>query len=415
MTPPSHRSSNGINQSHTVPSKYFCYYCPKENHKIYLSYQGIQMLEFNYKLNVEIIYPVLPLGYKIEIPEKGLEQKIGFSDYSEPIRKAFLWKAQMNLSTVEIAAKLAAMGFPITEKRLSELFRNPFYCGKIANALLDGEVIEGKHPKLISEEMFLKTNQVLEKNPQNYHWNDQNEQLPLRKNIICASCGTTMTGYLAKKKGKYYYKCNSKGCKNNRSALELHKKYETLLETYTLNPKFIGLFKKQLLHTYEFLNKNNQENISTVKKRSTEVKKKIEQLEEKFILGDIDRSLYDKFNMKYRTELSQIEKEIENSGETLSNSEKFINNSVEICSRINKIWCSGDYAQKVKLQKTMFPEGVMYDREKDEYRTSKVNSVIELISKQARVLESHKKREDDFFVNLPLVVAPGRIEPPTEV
>lgn len=143
------------------------------------------------------------------------------------------------------------------------------------------------------------------------------------------------------------------------------------------------------------------------------MKKKIEQLEEKFILGDIDRSLYDKFNMKYRTELSQIEKEIENSGETLSNSEKFINNSVEVCSRINKIWCSGDYAQKVKLQKTVFPEGVMYDREKDEYRTSKVNSVIELISKQARVLESHKKRKDDFFVNLPLLVAGSRIELPT--
>ncbi len=59
------------------------------------------------------------------------------------------------MSHVEIAKRLEEKGLNINAKRLTDLFRNPFYCGLMVNSLIPGEVIQGKHEALISKEIFL--------------------------------------------------------------------------------------------------------------------------------------------------------------------------------------------------------------------------------------------------------------------
>ena len=56
--------------------------------------------------------------------------------------------------------------------------------------------------------------------------------VPLKKHIICSECGKHMTGYEVKKKHLWYYKCNTQGCRCNKSAVEMHKKYDDLLLGY---------------------------------------------------------------------------------------------------------------------------------------------------------------------------------------
>jgi hypothetical protein len=72
------------------------------------------------------------------------------------------------LSNTEIATKLHGLGLRINKKRLSDLFRNPFYCGYISHSLLDGQVIKGTHWPLISDEVFLRANDMLKKNAIGY-------------------------------------------------------------------------------------------------------------------------------------------------------------------------------------------------------------------------------------------------------
>ena len=43
-----------------------------------------------------------------------------------------------------------------------------------------------------------------------------------------------MTEYEVKKKHLWYYKCNTQGCRCNKSAVEMHKKYDDLLLGYEL-------------------------------------------------------------------------------------------------------------------------------------------------------------------------------------
>ena len=47
---------------------------------------------------------------------------------------------------------------------------------------------------------------------------------------------------------------------------------------------------------------------------------------------------------------------------------------------MGKMWVSGNYHAKQKLQKLVFPVDVVYDKGNDDYRIEKVNSVFGLIT-----------------------------------
>lgn len=47
---------------------------------------------------------------------------------------------------------------------MSWIFRNFFYCGLLSHKLLEDQVVEGNHEKLISKEVFLKVNEMQNRN-----------------------------------------------------------------------------------------------------------------------------------------------------------------------------------------------------------------------------------------------------------
>ncbi len=55
------------------------------------------------------------------------------------------------------------------------------------------------------------------------------------------------------------------------------------------------------------------------------------------------------------------------------------------------MWRSADYDDKQKLQYLMFPEGLLYNKEKRGVRTPRVNSLFVLIASSVRVLEENNK------------------------
>ena len=51
-------------------------------------------------------------------------------------------------------------------QRVSDMFRNPFYCGLLAHSALEGELVEGIKEKATSKELFLQVNGIMDKNKQ---------------------------------------------------------------------------------------------------------------------------------------------------------------------------------------------------------------------------------------------------------
>ncbi len=108
------------------------------------------------------------------------------------------------------------------------------------------------------------------------------------------------------------------------------------------------------------------------------------------IQKEIIRSEYDRIKLfigvyqKYKTEL---EDEITNAVEEksklnleISNLNNKIDKCVEVIKNISKYWASGSIENRIKLQKLLFPSGIVIDPVKRQYRTSKINNVFSLIA-----------------------------------
>jgi site-specific DNA recombinase len=360
-------------------------------------------------------WPFLPpTGYTNENQGKTADQhKLVINDQGKLIKKAFEWKANEDLSLVEIAKRLNARGWNIESKRLSHYFLNPFYCGFIVSKLVPGILIEGKHPPLVSKNTFLKVHKNLEKFGGGYKIELEVDELPLKQFVKCEDCENSMTGYLVKNKGIHYYKCNTKGCGNNRSQKILHEKFECLLQSYLIDPKFIPILKKMFIYLLSSRTQLNENDKKALQVELASLKKKLENVEERFVNGEIDQVLYTKFRDKYRGSIQQIELELENCTNQLSNLEKSIDNLIKFTLDLPSLWRKANFRRKQRIQNLVFPGGIHYNRKNDNYRTPRINLLFSAIPYISMLVEGYKNGDFDILDKIPTWVVPLGIEPST--
>lgn len=351
-----------------------------------------------------------PIGYSSK-RENG-KRIIYVNENGKHIRKAFLWKANEGLTNEEIRVRLEKLGIKLPFQRISLMLKNPFYCGMLSHKALEGKVIEGKHEKLISKELFFKVNEVMSDNNNGYKVTIINEDLPLKRFIKCDTCSKYMRGYKASKNQEFYYKCNTIGCKNNKRADELHEQFKIQLSKYCLNSEKIknNLIKECMSYVYYNLTEQKTEEISVVEKQIIELQNKIEKAEERLFNGDITKEIFDKFSNNLKKELTELEQKTTKSKLQVSNLDLCVQKAIDLSTKLNAIWSSSDYVEKQKLQFLIFPEGIKYNKKNDECRTEKVNSVFSAITDIASVSENIKDKKNPEFLRDSLSVPRTRVE-----
>lgn len=358
-----------------------------------------------------------PLGYdqitrrKRSNTEMEQRQIITINEKGKLIRKAFYWKAEDHLTNSEIIVKLAALGLKISKQQFCKLISNPFYCGLMAHNVLGGEVVQGRHEGIVSKDIFLKANDV---HTRNGVWTKRRnfENVPLKNFMKCENCGSSYCGYLVKQKGLWYYKCNKTGCKCNRNANVINNLFLNELSKYSIDQKYIEPIKIAFKKYFESVTKVNESDIELLKVRLSETTKKIESIEERFAIGEIEKELFQKFIVKYRTEKVEILKEIENSSYKNSNLEKQLNKYCSILSNVATIWTSNDYRGKIELQELMFPKGIIYNRKNDSFRTEEINEVAFVLTELSSDIAGKNKGDEACFnTSSPSVHMKG-LEPP---
>lgn len=358
-----------------------------------------------------LTYGFDPRGYKREYIS-GKEFRHVLNEEGLLIRKAFQWRAQGKLTSNEIIAKLKAQGMEISSQQLSKIFHNPFYCGLIVNKLLDGQVVEGKHEPCISKEVFLAVNGILEK-ANNHGWkvDTTNNNLPLKKFMVCDHCGLPLSGYLVHKKGLYYYKCKNNDCKNTKSAKQLHDYFRVWVEPYLLDPKAVKPAQFLLEEIITSYGKDNSENITKYKAQRTELISKIDRLEERFILEEISPELYEKFRVKYIEEKREIEAELLKAEEVSSNHERYLEAFIKVAPKLREIWDKGDFDAKQAIQEMVFPDGMRYNKEKDVVLTPRVNVIFQFSHIIQREIAGKGKGQRHVKMPLPLSAEREGFEP----
>ena len=121
-------------------------------------------------------------------------------------------------------------------------------------------------------------------------------------------------------------------------------------------------------------------NLGTLfKKQLKEVNKKIEAIEERYVVGEIDTEIYKKFKTKYLKTQEEITTNLNQSSISSSNLKKAIDTALKLATNINEIWTSGDLNQKKRIQRLVFPSGIGYDKQNEVVRTLKTNSLFAVI------------------------------------
>jgi site-specific DNA recombinase len=271
---------------------------------------------------------------------------------------------------------LKVYGLDYCLRRIGEILANPFYCGKMVHKALEGEVVDGRHEKVVSEAIFLEANNIMAEKKLGLQTKQERPEIALKRFMKCAACNQPMRGYIANAWNVPYYKCNTPGCKCNRNANEVNNKFARILEGYKINDTYIPLIKEQLYVTFQEHNASLQKNEEAIICQLRDLHQKLERLEERFILEELTADLYQKYKGKFEKELEEIEAKKASNRIEMSKLEDYIAVSLEFACDLSKMWGLGDYTQRQELQKALFEAGIIYDRQKDECRCTEDNLFI---------------------------------------
>jgi site-specific DNA recombinase len=333
------------------------------------------------------------------------------------LRQAFEWKMSEGLSYDAIRIRLAQKGITLCKQRVAAILRNPFYCGLLAHRLLDGAVVPGNHEPLVSKELFLKVNGIFEANNHGYTIKEENEHLPLKRFLRCEKCNQLLHGYVVKKKNIHYYKCSTLGCGTNRNAHLLNQRFADLLEYFRLDvtSDVLPLIKQQAIATFNQYTNGYQDEYTVLQEKQQELAKKIARLEERLMEEELPTEVYYKYMAKYNEEKETIEEQL-SKGIKVSNLDECIDIAIDFAINLPKKWLSAGYHLKQRLQFLLFPEGILYNRENDKSRTTRINSVFLYLAYLKQVILKQERGIPALQLNyssLSCSVAGAGLEPTT--
>jgi site-specific DNA recombinase len=357
-----------------------------------------------------------PIGYSnLNKGTTADKHKLVINDNGKLLKKAFYWKRTRKYSDYEILLKLDQLGLKLNPKYFTRIITNPFYCGIIITKMLPGEVIEGKHPPLISKKLFLEVENIINNSSKNLlpTINKEVEELPLKVFMKCETTGCPFTGYIVHKKGIYYYKARDKGVKHNINAKFANNLFVNELKKYELDKKYFVPFREIVKYIVQETIEIKDDQKKALRKRSSELKKKIEDIEERFVMGEINKELFNKYNQKFKAELDEINQKIEGAKIQSSNLEKTINKTLKISRNLSETWINSTYDNKRKLQYLIFPDGIYLNKENRRLRTSRVNSLFNIIPSFSETCINKKSGLFTLQNKKSTLVDPAGFEPAT--
>ncbi|WP_026914585.1 recombinase family protein [Christiangramia portivictoriae] len=349
-------------------------------------------------------------------------QEIRINDDGQILKKAWKWKAE-GMTDANIRRNLDDQyHLQITKQGISEMWRKPFYVGVNTNAMLDVPV-KGNWRPLVSEEIWDQVQKRLEENirKSGYEKAPVSEHRPLTGFIYCANCGTPITSYIAKKKQIHYYKCQS--CKGgNMNAFTTPRSIKP-----GVNDTFVEFLKQFEVDEDDkiLISKHIEKVLNEVKSSSSnqrdilnnelgKVEKKLSVLRKNHLLSyDQDEETFQALKQEFSQQILSIQEKISEIPENLSNQSDLVNQALDFCKNLSKRWVSGDINKKLKIQNTLFPDGLIIVPEKRHYRTKKMNQLISVIKDSARGSENSENKKSHRKGGLSCLVAGTGLEPVT--
>lgn len=239
-----------------------------------------------------------PIGYRNSVDQNGWKCIVPFLPEALIIKSVFKEAAKGNKSITSIYNEALDVGFKCSRTNFWTLLHNPVYCGKISIHEINKKerhLIKGQHDKLISEEIFARTqNRFNHANKNAVTKKADDNSLPLRGFLKCPVCSKVLTGSASKGRNSYYYYYHCRdGCKFRIRADLTNNIFLSELKKLVPNAFYISVFKAML----EYVDKEVRDEAGLTQ---TEINRNIKRLCERvnkakglLITGEIDREDYE--------------------------------------------------------------------------------------------------------------------------
>jgi site-specific DNA recombinase len=276
------------------------------------------------------------------------------------------------LKIVTDAGLRTLKGKPVTAQTFYKALRNPIYYGRICPPSMnlhdaDGVVgIQGLHQPIISEQTFNLVQQILVgKKPVVVHQHF-NADLPLKVLVLCAACGTPLTGGMCKGRKKRYghYWCRLKGCRAVKTTKEnLESVFIDLLKRLRPRPEVISAFPKIAERVFAEQQVEAETNI----KRLTVRLEKLRGLKAKLLTARLNSEVlqddYEQGMRTYTHDIVVIERELQAAHATGMNVAGFLRFVELSLIDIALAWEQAAPTQRQTVQTLLFEDGLTYDQQ----------------------------------------------------
>jgi site-specific DNA recombinase len=338
--------------------------------------------------------PTMELG-----PEANKVKKIMLRYNRGDIIMAELCRYAASIDFYDLKGKV------ISQEVMTKMIKRPEYAGFVCDKFTGYEKVKGKHPAIISPEIYWQNQEILKMKNKEYliglKHHTINVMAPLSRFINCTNCHKYMTR--ERPGGKYRYTCKRPACKGMGSvlAVEAHAEFEELLRHVEPKESTLKLLKEVLVRTSvkELGNLNQdlaemRDKLDEIAKTRTDtikefVKKKITEEEKQGVIDDLDVE---------KLEISQQINQIEQHQQV---SETNIEYALNFMANMSQQWMDASFDLKQKLQNMIFPDGFEYDIESHNFIINKISPLYRCMTPEI---------EADFANNSVMVTSRG-IEP----
>jgi len=213
-----------------------------------------------------------------------------------------------------------------------------------------------------------------------------------------------------KKKGLYYCKCRTKGCRTTKSTKSLTYWLWKKIASFQINNEYIEDIKIAIQLVYDYVYKEKEENVSLIKRELNKVQADIDTVEERYALGKVRDEIYNKLLAKYEGQKNEILQELNSCTKKSSNLKKVIYFSLKLALHPLLLWKKGKMNAIAHIQNFIFSSGIIYNRELGTVQTFEINSFFALILQIWSLLSKKKKGDSLNIERIPfLVTSSGEI------
>lgn len=307
----------------------------------------------------------VPYGYK-KLNKKDTELHPQKSKF---VKRAFELYAQGDISLKNLTQKLFDEGFIYTQSNpkistghLGKMLSNESYIGYIRHC---GKLYKGKHPSIVSKQLFMKVQKAFKKDGKP---DTRNGHRFLYKGLLkCEECGCAITSEIKKDKWIYYHctgnsktQCSQK--KNYIKQEELDLQIDEAIKRVVIDDELADYINAILEDSYKEMQLNTKEKYNYITAEIKRAQSRKDKLLEIYMEGDIQKDVWTKKTIYIDTQLKQLEKQLEIIN---LSGKQFINegtNIIEVAKQTYNLYKQQTTEEKRRLLNIIFENITVKDR-----------------------------------------------------